>query len=186
MFIDSETEELLLSRIASGTAAAEDWLAIERAAAADSNIWERLARTLHDQSQLQQLGSRISSISQNVDIPAPSKSINTFRTARLTAASGWLSAAAITLIAVLVNATPSAPKYMNSPAAGPGAPEVIGELPNVLVETHSTDGKPGVEIIYVRRTLEKKRVNGVFEIQHDDIGRPVPIPTMLAKNETKL
>jgi len=186
MFIDSETEELLLSRIASGTATADDWSAIERAAGADSNIWERLARTLHDQTQLQQLGSRISSIAQNVEIPSPAKSIHSFRTARLTAASGWLSAAAITLIAVLANAMPAAPKYINSPASGPGAAEVIGELPNVLVETHSTDGKPGVEIIYVRRTIEKKRVDGVYEIQHDDIGRPVPIPTMLAKNETKL
>ncbi len=50
---------------------------------------------------------------------------------------------------------------------------VIGELPNVLVESRPAPGGQGVEVLYLRQILERALINDVYELNgRDETGQP--------------
>lgn len=175
--IESEREDLLLHRAASGTASPEDWRELELAGAGDSSIWERLALTIRDQGQLQQIADFAAARAARVEIP--NINIHNHPHTRAITASGWLTAAAVTMISLLAFFTQK-PRLADGQNHTSNS-EILGELPKVLVETRAPENGSGVEVIFVRQVVERARVSGVDELQQDDLGRPVKIPISFSK-----
>lgn len=181
-------EDLLLHRAASGNATAGDWRELEIIAATDPAVWERLAISMRDQNELLQLTRGLETAASRVDLPlgtaAPALTPGTAHH-RATAASGWLAAAAITIISLLAFFTSPRPALGGSDDLTIKKSEILGELPNVLVETRAADEGGGVDVIYLRRLITKTRVTGVDELQFDDTGRAVKVPVSMNKFTTQ-
>ena len=64
-----------------------------------------------------------------------------------------------------------------STSNGPG--RTVVEFPKVLLETRPLpDG--GVELLYIRRSVQREVVKGAWAISEDDLGRLQPVPVDLA------
>lgn len=53
---------------------------------------------------------------------------------------------------------------------------LIEELPILMVGTQAVDNGEGVEVIYVRRLVERAKIDVVFELGVDDLGQPRGVP----------
>jgi len=62
----------------------------------------------------------------------------------------------------------------------PEADQVLGELPPELISARPVLGGEGVELVYVRRVLERARVDSAWSLGTDELGRPTPVPVDLA------
>ena len=50
---------------------------------------------------------------------------------------------------------------------------VLGELSRVVVRAQPTEDGRGVEVVYVRRVLERKVVDELYQITEDEHGMPM-------------
>ncbi len=64
---------------------------------------------------------------------------------------------------------------------------IVGELPSLLLDTvPAPDGK-GLDVVYVRRLVQRARVDSVYAMGNDDLGRARPVavePAVLVVSET--
>ena len=74
-----------------------------------------------------------------------------------------------TLIAGVLAATPDN-------GFGIAGSTVLGELPLMLVSTRELPEQGQLEMIYLRRVVERCVVEDVYELQHDDQGEPAVVP----------
>lgn len=177
-----ELEDILIQQIIGGNDPRTAMSEFERIGEGRPEVWEQLARSFHDQQFLKAAAAHGATAASRVDLelqkaPVPYTSgagRSTLQHHRATTLSGWLAAAAVLIVAVIHGAAPAA-----SPQ--PPSHEVLGELPNILVETSNIGPGAGRDIIYIRRTVEKMRVNNLFEFQRDDAGAIHGIPTALGR-----
>jgi len=180
---EPKQEDLLIHRAASLEAGPDDWRHLDRLAAADRQVWHRLALTMRDESRLAH------AVSHRLGAPlAPAGGISlaahTKRSRVLPAAmAGWAAAA---LIAVswclswwLFGASPAPADETRSPAAvAPDASfaTIASELPTVMVDTRPVTNGDGFEVLCLRRTLERVHVDTLSGVGRDELGNPTTVP----------
>lgn len=194
----SEREDLLLGRVAERTAGAADWDELEARGAVVPELWERLALRLRDDDLLRAAVEPVLAIAEHVDVDVDVQ-VAAAPAAAVPAAwsSPWVGWAAALLIAAAwawssvgdVASPQSAAPAVSEHAAGNGvesdagseamvaeeaAADVVGELPKLLVSTTPTADGEQLEVLYVRRVLERSFVRHVYELGTDDLGQPVP------------
>ena len=59
------------------------------------------------------------------------------------------------------------------------AETVVGELPRLMVQARSIAGREEVEVIYIRRTLERVLVKKAYRLVVDESGQPFTVPADL-------
>jgi hypothetical protein len=176
--MDLDHEDLLIQRALAGTAADEDWNSLDALGARDPSVWERLARALRDDRELAAYAGGVAQAGEAVEIaPArPAARPTTHRTTRLSSALGWLAAAAVALVATLAHVTTRGTGVESLTPHG-SASETIAELPQVLLE--SRPGPNGVEVYFVKRSIQRAVVGEIREVQKDDAGNSVAVPLTL-------
>lgn len=181
----SRDEDTLIHRALSATASRNDWDALERLADTDPALWQRLGLALRDQGELLLLGQAALFAVDAIELPpraVPRKS-------SLTTRSGWIAAAAMFLLwaaTVLHDGAPSTNGITPSFQTPSGTAlrtvsmraaandDVISELPKLVVDTRRVAG--GVEITYLRRIFETKRVNEVLGVAETEAGEATIVP----------
>ena len=195
-------DELLIHRALDGVASPDEWDDLERSVATDPVVGTRLARTLRAESELRLHATTALSVADSIELPtsppAHSSGRRPTRT-RVLAMAGW---AAAILLAVLWGGSslraPDSPAIENDASTPPeldaesafdrylvaGAREgrVLRELPRQVMETRPVAEQPGgLEVVYVRRLLERTIVDQFYELGEDDLGRPASIPVSTAR-----
>ncbi len=169
------TEEVLFDRMVCAEASDEDWALIEHISTQDGHVWRRLAWALEDHARLVQLVRYGDEAAETVTLAAAESPWR-----RWTQRSGWLAAAAVALM--WLGTTPwwepqDPPPPPPSTEAPPEAPraEGVSELPAVLVGTRELPHGE-VEVTYLRRLVERRTANALYEHTTDEWGKPSVVP----------
>lgn len=161
----SEREALVIARIVARREAVGDWPFLQRAAAIDREVWERLAHALHDDERIRRATADVVAMADTIGLPAPATPRR-----RLWPWLATSAAAALVVCAVQLG-------LGGSPAPRPAAPApsaTIEELPRLVLEARpAVDGR-STEVIYLRRIIERAAVGGVVELGVDEYGEPRP------------
>jgi hypothetical protein len=188
-------EEVLLSRVTDRSASADDWDAIECLGRADPALWRRLGETLRNDCFLAEAVQEPGAVAARVDLPplGLSRKGLAFTWPRAIAASLLVAALLFwTLDAgglfpedgdvdasdrepppTAVSALSHLENYLNQ---GLVEGSVLQELPHLVLEhRRASDGKC-LEVLFVRRFLERKIVEQAFRIGADEQGRPQASP----------
>ncbi len=185
------TEEILLSRAVDRAASAEDWHKLQDLSARDSAVWQRLAETLRAET------ARALAV-QNVLGTLPEES-TTLPRPRSVARRRWLQGLATAVLVlvtwVVARGTVDDPQ---TPIQGDSRErsasdllreyvrrttetgQHVRELPLATLATRPVEGGGGLEVIYVRRLLERVRVDRAVRLGRDEHGRLQAVPADLA------
>jgi len=168
-------EDLRIHRALAGTASDEDWATLDALASHDSAVWERLARSLRDDRDLAAAVEAASRATESIGIPASSRTAPS----RISGRVGWLVAAAIAIAAGL--------SHLSAGARDAGIQEsltvdseTVAELPKLYLQ--SRQGPAGIEVLYVKRTVERAVVGEMLEVLNDDSGRAIAVPATIPVN----
>ena len=168
-------EDIRIHRALAGTASDEDWATLDALASRDSAVWERLARSLRDDRELAAAVEAASSKTEPFEVP-----VSTPRTtSRVSGRAGWLVAAAIAIAAGFSHLSRETAGD-TAKAADPVASETVTELPNLYLE--SRRGPSGIEVLFVKRTVERAVVGEMLEVRNDDSGRSIAVPATISVN----
>ncbi len=172
-------KDLLISRIVDRVDRPEDWERWREIAAADPRLCHTLVETLREESSLRLALEPDLVAVDAVELPAPGFLV---RHPGLVSWSGWLATAGLALLWLAFGGQASTPGAL-SPAPRDGSERiaqdtrggaaVLRELPNVMVETRPIPGSERVEVVYVRRVLERTIVDGLYTMAHDEVGQPI-------------
>jgi hypothetical protein len=194
-------EDILIGRVTDGEATPADWQELETLAIAEAGVWTRLAAAQRAHADLARAVDDELTVAELVHAPAheAARGGMTLVSQRWRAYSGWAAAAALALAwaganglnlripGAAVPGTNAAGLFTSGPDdlftqyldKGKAQGSVLGELPKVMIETIPVaDAKPGeanVEVVYVRRVLERAMVNNVYRVSRDEHGNPVPL-----------
>ncbi len=198
-------EDILIGRVTDGEATPADWQELEALAAADAGVWTRLAAAQRSHADLSRAVDDELTVAELVHVPAHEavRAGMTTVAIRWRAYSGWAAAAVVALAWAGANGL-----GLRTPGLNPGAttagvlsPDelfsryvdqgkaqgvVLGELPMVMVESSpaggaghaGADGR--VEVVFVRRVLERAYVNNLYRVGRDEHGEPTPVPMNLS------
>jgi hypothetical protein len=179
--------DLLIGRAVGLEADGDDWRDLERAAARDPDLWRRLALSLKGEGMLVRAVDRavepVARVASPLPLPRAAPRAARPRLAMIaSAASGWLAAA---VLAVCWMAGAHHGSDRPEPGAMPSSPVVdlrgddpivVGELPMVMVDSRPAAGGRGFDVLCVKRTLQRVRVDSVSGIGADENGNPRAIP----------
>lgn len=168
------TNELdqLLSRVIDREDDARDWHRLRELAAGHPQVWIALADGLEDDLVLR---AAVTTLEPDIAValpPAP-------RGHGLRRLGPWV--AALVLAALWLTETPSPLRTTLPPTPSPltaertatPSPEPLpGEMPRLVVATGETAADGSVEVVFLRRILERTRVHNVQTIGIDEIGIP--------------
>lgn len=195
-------EDILIGRVTDGEATPGDWRELETMAGADSGVWSRLANAQRAHADLARAVDDELTVAELVASPAHEamRGGMTPVAMRWRAYTGWAAAAALSLAWAGANGlglrAPSLAggnmagiplstdelfsQYVNK---GKAQGVVLDELPMVLVESRPATATGGVadpagriEVVFVRRTLERAVVNDLYRVGRDEHGEPTPVP----------
>lgn len=179
----NDHEDLLVTRIVDRTATHEDWVAFEDVARVDPTAWDRMHAALQDDVLLRKVLGPAFEIADAIElprIPAPPP------LGRFLAPAGWLAALVLALLWIGTSGVGSRPKLPGD--SGPQVVEgvrnanftqkdprdVLEELPpDVLEWQPREDGS--VEMVWLRRTVERTVVDTVYRMAEDELGNPRPM-----------
>lgn len=198
-------EDILIGRVTDGEATPADWQELEALAASDAGVWTRLASAQRSHADLSRAVDDELTVAELVHVPAHD-AVRTGMTSvaiRWRAYSGWAAAAVVAIAWAGANGL-----GLRTPGLNPGAttagvlsPDelfsryvdqgkaqgvVLGELPMVMVESSpaGASGEPGadgpVEVVFVRRVLERAYVKNLYRVGRDEHGEPTPVPMNLS------
>ncbi len=180
--LDGLAEDRLLTRIVDRAATPREWDALEELAGREPAAWQRLHAALRDDLVLKSTCAPLLAAADRVDLPA---GLPVPRPAR----GGWFTtlgwAAALFFAALWLGDPPAPaltppPRGIDATAAGYGRGEIVDELPPDVVEMRAVDNGQ-IEVVLIRRTLERTRVDSVFELAEDEMGQPRPQPISLRR-----
>lgn len=196
----------LIERIIAREATPADWAELAACADIDDMIWARLNAALVTEDSVRSAAAWAAARSEHIDLPVEGASTPQRRTpvrfapiaSRITAWSGWAAAAVIALgfLGWLSGHSgvrrPSAPdREVMTPTelsavdalaqyrrAGLAEGIIIEELPLLTVRTRLAPEGAGVEVLYLRRIIERTFVdeNHVVTLASDEHGRTVTVP----------
>lgn len=203
--MNTEYEDTLIGGVAANEAGDEAWATFERHAAAEPRAWERLARTLRDELQIRTALDDALEGAESIEVPPTALGGNRRFTGRVSGWPGWALAAMIALawVGTSVFAPLTEPDgrptfageggalrhaslnnsdeaYRDYISLGTEEGRVIQELPNIMIELRSLDDGTGVEVFYVRQSLERARIDSALQLQRDELGRHTAVPIKLA------
>lgn len=197
--MNENTHEQVIARIAGGEATRDEFALFETMAEDDPRAWESLARTLRD--ELQMRAALDEAIASNAEAE-----IERARQMIVSAAhraptpwrvwSGWAAAAVLAVAFVFSIVSQPGAETSLSESAGYAVPasltvdqayekyldlgeregRLVMQMPTVMIEARAID-EGGFEVLYLRQVLERETVSGMYELQPDEFGEPVPVPT---------
>ncbi len=199
---DVERDELLISRVVDNDATTADWAELELLAQRDADVWRRLAGAIKSEAVVRVVLAQEVSVADGVDlpleepIPAPLSPVSKSLVARWNSAVGWAAAILFAVLWIVgvgqqskLASNPVAPGHNDMPAelsaddaliqyfdAGMREGRLVGELPRLVVETRPLPDQEAVEIVYLRRLLERRTVDEFYDIDHTETGMPVATP----------
>lgn len=177
-------EDVLISRVVDREEAPTDWRELDRLAAARDGLWQELLQALRQDAAVRAAVAPALAAADGRPLPG---SLGADATpVRGSSPSAWVGWAAALLVAALWIAAATGPNRPGTDAiaveptamtpASPSDPSVLRELSRVVVRARPTDDGRAVEVVYVRRVLERAVVNELYEITKDEHGMPVPSP----------
>ncbi len=182
-----DAEDALISRIIDREADLTDWDALELWATDDPTVWTRLAHGLRTECALQR------ALGDSRAVPPLPKEHRRLRLHRLAAAAG-VAALLIGAFWAGRRSVPEAPSRHPAPLAQTGpasempAPEerladseVLQRLPDVVIRHRPSEN--GVELLLLRRSIERRRVDGVYPVGRDELGRLAAAPAAIPRRD---
>lgn len=186
-------QDILITRAVDAAATPEDWREIEALALADPSLWKRLAHEVRTHSLLTGALDAATATADAVELdPQRTHAAGAFRL-RLRAWSGWAAAAVIALAwiggAAILN-SPAFPGSFAGVSAMPASAEealdqyralgvqegrYLYELPMVMVDSQRDPDSERIEILYMRRILERAEISAMYTAAPDEEGKPVPV-----------
>lgn len=191
-------DDRLISRIVDREAEPSEWTAFVKSADRDPRLWRKLGLAMHDEAMLSHAVAPVLERADRCEAPLESPGPRLFwRTA------GWAAASLVVAALVLVlsrsedgaegaDGVPVAESPATPTSAAPydavlgqtlevgkSAGRVVCELPQVLVGQSPVEG--GVEVLFVRRVLERRVVTRLVSFERDDEGRVLPVPVSAAE-----
>lgn len=194
--MDHERQDLLLHRALELEADARDWNELEALAREDPGVWRQLAALLRDQGTLHQAMETRLAVAERVTTVLTDRASG--RVARFGGWSGWAAAALVLVTWFLSTRTGLDPADLparnsarqsdrvGSDGAAAGDPAIaraanerrrVGELPSLMLESSPAADGDGYEVLYVRRTLERIRVDEFHRLAENEYGESMPVPT---------
>lgn len=197
--------DILISRVIDGEATAEDWSALHAIARTDPSIWSDLASAQQDQEELTAAVRLLSEPAERIEAPILEHAANglSIRVRALAAWGGWLSAAALALAWVVGGLGPQASLPLGNqagliPISDAKQRVLPGLSPDEALETYVAngaregrvvaidpdlqvlsaaplDGQGVYEVVYVRRIVERARLD-LYRISQDELGGFVRVP----------
>lgn len=193
--MEPNREDILIGRVTDGEASPTDWQELEALAASDATVWSRLALAQRRHAELERAVDDALTVAELVDAPDLHAESASSLTQRWRSYAGWAAAAAIALAwagASSFNFVPGGPatqtgamvpmsmgtdelinRYLDT---GKKEGRVIAELPMVMVESRPLEGEKGSEVVYLRQVLERVKVEDIYRLGADELGRPTPTP----------
>lgn len=181
-----EREDLLLSRVADRTEDLADWDALDRIAMEDPAVWRRLASTLRSEAALRGAFAERMAAADSIEAPVrPGRWAGRFRPSR------WAAAACVIVLGALAGYVVGRGAEADSKAASPMSPEdhlteylrrglatgtVVGQLPDVVVRHAATQDGSGMELLVMRRVVERRPVEKAIDVSFDELGRRIATP----------
>ncbi len=186
-------EEVLISRVVDRAEDPRDWRELDRLAATSEAVWYELVDALRQDAVVRSAMQPALDAADRVELPvmrhelapAPSR-----ERAPFAAWSGWLAAVLIAAFWIGMSlgngAAPTEAELAGGepPAGAPADAEVLGELSRVVMQAQPTDDGSALEVLYIRRVLERAVVDALYQISEDEHGLPVPTPVSLAQFDT--
>lgn len=201
--------DVLISRVIDGEASAEDWSALHAIARTDASIWSDLASAQQDHEELTAAVRVLSEPADRVEAPILEHATQgvSVRVRALATWGGWLAAASLALAWIMGGVGPGANVPAGNQAGlisiSDAKQRVLPDLsPDEALETYVSngaregrvvaldpdlhvlsaaplDGEGGYEVVYVRRIVERARLD-LYRISQDEMGRfvRVPVPEM--------
>jgi len=196
----SPDRDILISRVVDGTALDHDWAALETLAEKQPGVWRELAQSQRQHAVLVSVVGSAVRVADETPLEIP----ETHVIGRISGVARWGGWAAAATIAVAwlggINAGNNAGTGVNNASLIPGGTPtfkdpadalgaylslgqergtVLGEMPaKVVLQTMpASDGSAQYDVYYVRQIVERARVDDVYRMSSDELGRSSPLPT---------
>ncbi|MFO1078107.1 MAG: hypothetical protein U1E73_10345 [Planctomycetota bacterium] len=190
------SEDLWISRAVDRAASAEDWRGLAAIATTDPDVWRRLCATLREETLLaHELATLLPPPAPALPVAADAGAPR--RGPRGVALVALFAAAALALAFWLGRTTSPSPATASTPAptpaptdneellsaylaAGAADGNVLEQLPLHTLATRRLPDGGGLEVVFVRSLVERRRIDRGIAVAADEHGRPVPLPVDLA------
>ena len=195
----------LIGRIIDREDRPNDWATLDEVVKQDPATWRDLLFALRDDAEVRHAVDAHLAVADDIALPAGSVGArNGWGMSALLAATGWLAAAVLAVLWL-----GSTLLWGDSPAAGSGvladlldpaeagqgaeatgamftaddavADQVMGELPRLMVQVRPIAGREEIEVLYVRRTLERVLVKKAYQLKVDESGHAFTVPADLTR-----
>ena len=172
--------DVLISRIVDREDGPADWARFEELVRRDERATTGLIEALRDEATLRTAVGEVVAVADRVNI----RPREFARVRGLTHWGGWMAAAILALIWIATDprmkrGPEDAPREQAVRSTEPDASqpvrlagEVVRELPNVMVESRAIPGSDQVEVVYLRRVLERAVVSDAYTVARDETGQP--------------
>ena len=192
-----QPEDILLSKAVDGTATDEEWDQLESIGSVDPTIWRRFGEMNRLQSHLDDAIDQATQLAQTVELDMDRARSHHVLSIRVRSWSGWAVAAILTLALLggrlgLLSSHSNTAQSAGLLSLDASPDEVleqyrtvgtldgrfVSELPTVMVDMRVDPSTGQAEMFYMRRFLERVRVDGLYTsdpLAHDVV--PVIIPT---------
>jgi hypothetical protein len=199
--------DCLTARIAAGDASGDEWRSFERFGATEPAAWETLARALRDELAARTAGNEAMRAAEETELPdaapPPLRAAETGARWRGWAAAAavalaWAGYQFVPGVRSGIIGGPGSGALIQ--AAGPGGSaaadpldadgafdrymrigrdegRILQMLPTLMIQTRPAAAEGAIEVVYLRRVLERAEVDSVYHYGAvDEFGRPVPVP----------
>ena len=178
--MNSEREDLLLSRVVDQRADAQDFDHLAQLASADPGVWERLGLTLRDHAVLRAaVGAALDPVLRNTSLPQPRRRapLRLLRAACAVLVLGLVFVAGRLSAASAGDADRLFADYLR---VGGDSGRVLQQLPVVPVSSRpGADGR-SLELVFVRQLLERTVVDRAWQLGVNDQGQLTPAEVSVA------
>jgi hypothetical protein len=172
--------DVLISRIVDREDGPADWTSFDELARMDARVTVGLVAAMRDDATLRAAMDGAVAVADRVGLRSPPL----VRMRSLVHWGGWMAAAVLALVWMATNprlkrAPESAPPEpmvrsdaSDTPHPARSASEVVQELPNVMMESRPIPGSDEIEIVYLRRAIERAIVSDAYTVGRDETGHP--------------
>ncbi len=176
------TEDTLIARIVDRTDCVEDWIALDRITDNNTGTWSRLAASLRQDAALRATVAETLTIADRVELPDRPPRTRLDRRRISLVAAGLVIFVIGTWLGSWINNQPSLPdpvttsSVARTPAKKPNTSphrQIVRMLAPVMVRTRSMPDGRGVEVTYLRRSIEREVIPSLYGLGRDEHGSPV-------------
>jgi len=195
-----EREDILIARAADARATGQEWEELRRLGDADPTVWDRLAEEGRAAALLSRGVQEAIGAADWIDIDTDRAGGGAQMRQRLRVWSGWAAAAAVALVwmgsagwigtgagsgapptemtAGFLGVTTADEALERYRALGAAEGRVVSELPTVMLESHADEETGRVEVLYLRRIVERAEIDAMYTAAENEHGRlePIPVP----------